>query len=72
MEDSEEDLRATSEDIAADASRLAEIEEQKATLDVDDEKLKALSQEAEEIARGLIPKTAAESAIVEETTGSSA
>ena len=68
MADSEDDLRATADDIAADATRLAEIENEKSTLDPTDPRLKGLSQESEEIAKGLVPKTAAESAIVEETT----
>ncbi len=72
MADSDDDLRATAEDIAADATRLAEIENQKASLETDDPKLKDLSAESEELAKGLVPKTAAESALVEETTASSA
>jgi len=72
MADSEEDLRATAEDIAADASRLADIENKKVTLAPDDPRLKTLSEEGEKLARGLVPKTAAESELVEEVSGSPA
>ena len=71
MPESEEDRRATAEDIAADASRLMAIETEKATLDGDDPRLKPLSEESEKLARGLVPKTIAESELVEETNGSS-
>lgn len=64
--DDESDLRATSESIADDASRLAAIEAKKATLSIDDPRLVRLSAEAEEVARDIVPKVAAESAIVEE------
>jgi len=61
-----DDLRATADDIAADAARIQTIEEQKATLTADDPRLVALSAESEELARGLVPKTKGESALVEE------
>ena len=57
----ENDLRATAEDIAADAARLAAIEEEKARLGTDDPRLLELSAEGEAIARRLVPKTVAES-----------
>jgi hypothetical protein len=66
VSDMENDLRATAEDIAADAARLAEIEEEKAGLETDDPRLVALSAEGEEIARRLVPKTAAESELAGE------
>ena len=53
----ENDLRATAEDIAADATRLAAIEEEKAGLETDDPRLVELSAEGEAIARRLVPKT---------------
>jgi hypothetical protein len=63
--DDESDLRATSESIADDAARLAAIEAKKATLSIDDPRLVGLSTEAEEVVRDIVPKVAAESAIVE-------
>ena len=66
MSDLDSDLRATAEDIAADAARLAAIEEEKARLGTDDPRLLELSQEGEEIARRLVPKTAAESELAGE------
>jgi hypothetical protein len=56
----ENDLRATAEDIAADAARLTAIEDEKARLGTDDPRLLELSAESEAIARRLVPKTAAE------------
>lgn len=64
--DDESDLRATSESIADDASRLAAIEAKKATLSIDDPLLVPLSAEAEEVVRDIVPKVAAESDIVEQ------
>jgi hypothetical protein len=66
VSDLENDLRATAEDIAADAARLAAIEEEKARLGSDDPRLLELSVESEAIARRLVPKTAAESELAGE------
>ncbi len=60
MDHTEEDLRATSDAIAYDADRLAEIEKEKASLDVTDGRMVELSAEAETLARDLLPKTVAE------------
>ncbi len=60
MSDLEGDLRATAEDIAADAARLKEIEEEKSRLSPSDPRVKVLSAESEAIARRLVPKTVAE------------
>jgi hypothetical protein len=62
----DEDLHATSEDIAADAARLKAIEEEKAHLDADDPRTVPLSEEGEQIARRLVPKTVAEHEIADE------
>jgi hypothetical protein len=66
VSDLDEDLRATAEDIAADAARLTEIEEEKARLGTEDPRLLDLSAEGEEIARRLVPKTAAETELAGE------
>ncbi|HEX5827753.1 MAG TPA: hypothetical protein VFY23_09555 [Candidatus Limnocylindrales bacterium] len=55
-----DDLRATSESIAADAERLVAVEERKQDLPPDDPEVRALSAEAERIARRILPKTVAE------------
>ena len=60
MSDLEGDLRATAEDIAADATKLKEIEETKARLDPGDPLLRKLSDEGERLARRMVPKTVAE------------
>ena len=67
MTEAREDLRATSEAIAADADRLVEIEKQKLDLADDDPQLLVLSKEAERIVRDLKFKTAAERELAEET-----
>lgn len=60
MSEMTNDLRATAEDIAADAARLTSIEVEKAGLEPDDPRMVELSAEGERIARRLVPKTAAE------------
>jgi hypothetical protein len=69
MSDLEGDFRATSEDIAADAGRLKEIEEEKAQLDPADRRAQELSEESERIARRLVPKTIAEREMADEANG---
>lgn len=68
MSDLEGDFRATTEDIAADAARLKEIEEEKSGLDPADPQAQALSKESEGIARRLVPKTVAEREIADEAS----
>ena len=70
MPDLEQDLRATEEDIAADSSRLASIEREKAGLEPDDPRLAKLSAESERLARQIVPKTVAERDIADELAGS--
>ncbi len=65
MSDAEGELRATSEDIAADAARLLQVEAEKADLHPSDPKLLDLSREAERLARGLAPKAIAEREIAD-------
>lgn len=64
MGDREDQLRATTEDIIADSDELRTLEETKAALDPDDPRQDALAARAQEIARELIPKTAAQREIV--------
>lgn len=60
MSELDDDLRATAEDIAADAARLSRIEDQKAGLEADDPRMVELSAESEQLARRIVPKTVAE------------
>ena len=71
MPDVESDLRATAEDIAADAAELLAIEQEKATLDVADPRLQELSAESERLAREIVPKTIAEREITDEIADAS-
>ena len=66
MSDLHDDIRATGEDIAAEAARLTEIEGEKSSLGVDDPRQAELSAEGEAIARRLVPKTAAERALADD------
>jgi hypothetical protein len=63
--DLEGDLRATAEDIAADAAQLRAIEEEKAALDPEDPRVQELSAQSERLARRLVPKTVAEREITD-------
>lgn len=66
MAELHDDLRATADSIAADAERLAAIEEEKSTLADDHPRLVELSLEATRIVRKLVPKTTAELELAEE------
>ncbi len=65
--DAEDDLQATVDDVHADAARLAEIETRKGDLQPADPRRLDLSLEAEELARELVVKTAAQTELVEES-----
>jgi hypothetical protein len=69
MSELEHDLRATTDDIAADSARITEIEREKAALPVDDPKLTELSAETERLAGRIVPKAAAESDLVDRLGG---
>lgn len=62
----EQDLRATSEDIAADALDLKAIEERKAKLAPGDRRLVKLSEAAEDLAKQVAAKASAETALAKE------
>lgn len=64
MSKRDDELRATTDDIKADADELHALEETKASLDVDDPRQDVLAQRAQDIARGLAPKTTAQREIV--------
>jgi hypothetical protein len=55
-----EDLKALSEDLAADARRIAEIEDEKSRLDPTDPRAHELALETERLAREMQPKARAE------------
>ena len=58
--DLEVDLKATAEDIAADAAQIKALEEEKADLDPAVPRVQELSEKSERLARQLVPKTVAE------------
>ena len=66
MSEIEGDIRATAEDLVADAQRVQEIEEAKGHLEVDDPRMMELSVESERIARRMVPKTVAERELVDD------
>jgi chromosome segregation ATPase len=57
---SEQDLRATTEAIRSDATRLAEMEDAKLGLDPDDPQMDQMSVEAQRLASGIKDKSEAE------------
>jgi hypothetical protein len=59
----QEDLSATAESLRDDAQRVAEIEDAKQQLDIDDPRLDALSHEAERVAGDLQRKSRLERAL---------
>ncbi|MET0772349.1 MAG: hypothetical protein ABWZ82_04635 [Candidatus Limnocylindrales bacterium] len=60
MDELAEDLRATTDSIAHDAERLRELELEKASLDVDDPRVEALSAEGRRLGERLAHSTRAE------------
>ena len=66
MSELENDLRATGEDIAADATRLAEIEDEKAGLEADDPRLVEPQRRRRSARPSPGPEDAAESELAEE------
>jgi hypothetical protein len=66
MSELEDDLRAITEDLAADAAELHAIEKEKAGLDPADPRVDVLSEEGERVARGIVPKTVAERRLAQE------
>jgi hypothetical protein len=60
------DLRVTTENIEADARRLAEIEAEKARLQPGDPRLDELGREAEGLAERMATTTKVESALISE------
>jgi hypothetical protein len=66
MSDLDGELRATADDIAADAARLQEIEEEKTHRDSADPRVDELSKEGEQLAKRLVPKATAEREIADE------
>lgn len=69
MDKQDDDLRATAEDIAADAGRLEAIEAEKAELDADDPRSAELAAEGEHLARRIVPKTVAQRELADDESG---
>ena len=64
--DAIDDLRATADDLAADATRLRDIERQKATMAPDDPALVPLAAEAERLSQAMAAKASAEHELARE------
>ncbi len=69
MSEVAQDLRATSEDIAADAAALKELEERKAKLEPADRRVLAISEAAEDLAERIAAKASAETALAKDAAG---
>lgn len=68
MQERRDDLNATMDDVAADATELQAIEAEKRPLDPADPEADRLSAEAEGIARKVLAKTIAERELFREIT----
>jgi hypothetical protein len=66
LTDLESDLRAMTEDIVADAERLAALEKEKGRLPLGDPRLQELGEEAERLSKRIATTTRVESALVAE------
>ena len=66
VNDLDNDIRATADDIATDAERIRAIESEKARLAADDPRLVDLARESEDLAAKLATKTRVETALVNE------
>jgi hypothetical protein len=60
------DIKATGSDIAVDAERIREIEEEKVTLNLTDPRLLELANESEAISAKVAVKAKVETALIEE------
>jgi hypothetical protein len=65
MSDLEDDLKATAADIAADASELQAIEEEKTRLAADDPRMSRLARLSERLVRRILPKATAQRALAD-------
>lgn len=68
MADQMDDLRATADDLAADARRLQAIEEEKRGMEAGDPRLRTLAEEAERLTLRMTPKAHAERELAEEVS----
>ena len=66
LTDLEDQLQASTADIAADAAELRQIEIEKSSMSVEDPRLERLAARAERLTHDLIPKVAAQREIIEE------
>lgn len=64
----EEDLRATAEDIVADATELTAIEKRKAVMAPEDPRLVGLAKKAEELGSKIAEKTSSELALAKDAS----
>jgi hypothetical protein len=70
VSETEDDLRAVAESLAADAERLRKVEETKAALPIDDPDLAELTKESAQIIDEISTKGAHQDALVEEARSS--
>ena len=68
MNDREQALRATTDDLIADAEQLKRIEAAKASMEPDDPRQDPLAEDAQALVREMVPKAAAQREIVRDST----
>ncbi|HUG48484.1 MAG TPA: hypothetical protein VMP67_08740 [Candidatus Limnocylindria bacterium] len=66
MTDRDDDLRATGEDLIADAEELQRIEQRKLELSADDPEAARLADESEQLVRSMTSKTALQRRLADE------
>jgi polyhydroxyalkanoate synthesis regulator phasin len=69
LTDINDDLKATADDLAADAARVAEIERQKAALEADHPMTAKLAEETEVLIDEMAEKAKIQSALIEKAQG---
>lgn len=68
MNERDEALRATTDDLIADAEQLKRIEATKASMEPDDPRQDALAEDAQALVREMVPKTTVQREIVRDAT----
>ncbi|HUQ43362.1 MAG TPA: hypothetical protein VM451_02980 [Candidatus Limnocylindria bacterium] len=69
LNERQDDLRATSEDIVVDATSLKALEEVKGSMSVGDPRLVVLARAAEKLGEKIAAKTSLELALAEDSAG---
>jgi hypothetical protein len=72
LTDLHDDLKATADDLAADAERVQQIEGEKSDLPIDHPKTAKLAEETDALIEGMTEKAKVQNALIEEAQGGEA